>query len=210
MSTIQSEPSAAPPVPEVPTQLLIGGEWRDAADGATFTVISPSTEETIAEVAAAAEADVGAAVAAARAQFDGAAWSQLTPADRGRLLYRLADLIERDIEILATLEAHDVGRPAFEPRMVDLPHVVDVFRHFAGWADKIEGRWISVAPFMGQTRQAHTIREPLGVIGAITAWNAPTLIASWKLAPALAAGNAVVLKPAEDASLSTLHLARLI
>jgi len=210
MSAIQSEPSAAPPVPEVPTQLFIGGEWRSAADGATFTVISPSTEETIAEVAAAGEADVDAAVAAARAQFDGGAWSQLTPADRGRLLYRLADLIERDIEILATLEAHDVGRPVFEPRMVDLPHVVDVFRHFAGWADKIEGRWISVAPFMGQTRQAYTIREPLGVIGAITAWNAPTLIASWKLAPALAAGNAVVLKPAEDASLSTLHLAKLI
>jgi acyl-CoA reductase-like NAD-dependent aldehyde dehydrogenase len=201
---------ATPPVPQVPTQLFIGGEWRGAADGATFAVISPSTEETIAEVAAAGEADVDAAVAVARAQSDGGTWSQLTPADRGRLLHRLADLIERDIEILATLEAHDVGRPAFEPRMVDLPHVVDVFRHFAGWADKIEGRWISVAPFMGQTRQAYTVREPLGVVGAITAWNAPTLVASWKLAPALAAGNAVVLKPAEDAPLSTLHLARLI
>jgi acyl-CoA reductase-like NAD-dependent aldehyde dehydrogenase len=210
MRTIESEPSAAPPVPDVPTQLFIGGEWRDAADGQTFTVISPSTEETIAEVAAAGEADIDAAVAAARSQFDGGAWSQLTPADRGRLLYRLADLIERDIEILATLEAHDVGRPAFEPRMVDLPHVVDVFRHFAGWADKIEGRWISVAPFMGQQRRAYTIREPLGVIGAITAWNAPTLVASWKLAPALAAGNAVVLKPAEDAPLSTLHLVKLV
>jgi acyl-CoA reductase-like NAD-dependent aldehyde dehydrogenase len=159
MTTLRSEPSVAPPVPDVPTKLFIAGRWRDAADGATFTVISPSTEKTIAEVAAAGEADVDAAVAAARAQFDGGAWSQLTPADRGRLLYRLADLIERDIEILATLEAHDVGRPAFEPRMVDLPHVVDVFRHFAGWADKIEGRWISVAPFMGQTRQAYTIRE---------------------------------------------------
>jgi acyl-CoA reductase-like NAD-dependent aldehyde dehydrogenase len=210
MSTTASESSAAPPVPKVPNQLFIGGEWRDAADGATFTVISPSTEETIAVVAAAGEADVDAAVAAARAQFDGGAWSQLTPADRGRLLHRLADLIERDSEILATLEAHDVGRPAFEPRMVDLPNVIDVFRHFAGWADKIEGRWITVAPFMGQTRQAYTIREPLGVIGAITAWNTPTLIASYKLAPALAAGNAVVLKPAEDASLSTLHLATLI
>jgi acyl-CoA reductase-like NAD-dependent aldehyde dehydrogenase len=210
MSTIASERTGAPPVPDVPTQLFIAGAWRDAADGSTFTVISPSTEERIAEVAAAGSADVDAAVAAARAQFDGGAWSQLSGADRGRLLNRLADLMERDIEILATLEAHDVGRPAYEPRLVDLPHAIDVFRHFAGWADKIEGRWITPAPFMGMMRQAYTIREPLGVIGAITAWNAPTLIASWKLAPALAAGNTVVLKPAEDASLSTLYLAKLI
>jgi betaine-aldehyde dehydrogenase len=210
MSTIASERTGAPPVPDVPTQLFIAGTWRDAADGSTFTVISPSTEERIAEVAAAGTADVDAAVAAARAQFDGGAWSQLSGADRGRLLYRLADLMERDIEILATLEAHDVGRPAYEPRLVDLPHAIDVFRHFAGWADKIEGRWITPAPFMGMMRQAYTIREPLGVIGAITAWNAPTLIASWKLGPALAAGNTVVLKPAEDASLSTLYLAKLI
>jgi betaine-aldehyde dehydrogenase len=203
MSTIQSERAGAVPVPDVATQLFIGGRWRDAADGATFTVISPSTEERIAEVASASAADVDAAVKAAREQFDGGAWSQLTGAERGKLLNRLADLIERDIETLATLEAHDVGRPAFEPRLVDLPHTVDVFRHFAGWADKIEGRWVTPQPFMGQLRQAYTVREPLGVIGAITAWNAPTMIASWKLAPALAAGNTVVLKPAEDASLST-------
>ena len=94
--------------------------------------------------------------------------------------------------------------------MVDLPHVVDVIRHFAGWADKIEGRWVTPAPFFGMTRQAYTIREPVGVVGAISAWNAPALIASWKLGPALAAGNAVVLKPAEDASLSTLWIAKLI
>jgi betaine-aldehyde dehydrogenase len=197
-------------VPRVPTQLFIGGEWRDAVEGETFEVVAPATEEPLARVAAATAADVDAAVAAARAQVDGGAWSQLTGADRCRLLYRLADLIERDIELLATLEGLDVGRPAFEPRMVDLPNVVDVFRHFAGWADKIEGRWIAPLPFFGQPRQAYTVREPLGVIGAITAWNAPTLIASWKLAPALAAGNTVVLKPAEDASLSTLHLATLI
>jgi acyl-CoA reductase-like NAD-dependent aldehyde dehydrogenase len=197
-------------VPDVPTQLFIGGAWRDASDGSTFDVVAPSTEQHLATVAAASSADVDDAVAAARAQFDGGAWSQLTGADRGLLLHRLADLIERDIDLLATIEAFDIGRPAFEPKMVDLPSVVDVFRHFAGWADKIEGRWVSPLPFFGALRQAYTIREPLGVIGAITAWNAPTLIASWKLAPALAAGNTVVLKPAEDASLSTLHLARLI
>ena len=197
-------------VPAVPTGLFIGGEWRDAAGGETFDVVSPSSEEHLATVAAAQPADIDAAVAAARAQFDGGAWSQMTGAQRGLLLHRLADLIERDAETLVTLEALDIGRPAFEPRMVDMPHVIDVFRHFAGWADKIEGRWVAPLPFFGQLRQAYTIREPLGVVGAITAWNAPTLIASWKLAPALAAGNTVVLKPAEDACLSTLYLAQLI
>lgn len=197
-------------VPRVPTQLFIDGAWRDAADGATFPVVAPASEQPLATVAAAGPADVDAAVAAARAQADGGAWSQLSGADRGLLLHRLADLIERDLELLATLEALDVGRPAFEPRMVDLPNAIDVFRHFAGWADKVEGRWIAPLPQFGAQRQAYTIREPLGVVGAITAWNAPTLIAAWKLAPALAAGNAVVLKPAEDASLSTLHLAQLI
>jgi len=197
-------------VPDVPTQLFIDGTWRDASDGGTFTVLSPSSEEHLADVAAATPADVDAAVAAARRQFDGGVWSQLTAAERGHLLYKLADLVEREIDTLATLEALDVGRPAFEPKMVDLPNVVDVFRHFAGWADKIEGRWIAPRPLFGAQRTAYTIREPIGVIGAITAWNAPTMIASWKLGPALAAGNTVVLKPAEDASLSTLFLARLI
>jgi betaine-aldehyde dehydrogenase len=197
-------------VPDIPTQLFVDGEWRDASDGATFDVVAPASEEHLATVAAASEDDVDAAVRAARRQSDGGAWSRLTGAERGVLLYRLADLVERDLETFVTLEALDVGRPAFEPRLVDIPNVIDVFRHFAGWADKIEGRWVSPLPAFGRVRQAYTIREPLGVVGAITAWNAPTLIASWKLGPALAAGNAVVLKPAEDASLSTLHLASLI
>ncbi len=197
-------------VPEVNTQLFIDGGWRDASDGGTFDVVAPASEQHLATVAAATDDDVAAAVAAARAQFDGGPWSRLTGAERGVLLNRLADAIERDIEIFATLEALDVGRPAYEPRLVDLPITVDVFRHFAGWADKIEGRWIAPMPFFGRARQAYTIREPLGVVGAITAWNAPTMIASWKLAPALAAGNTVVLKPAEDATLTALHLASLI
>jgi acyl-CoA reductase-like NAD-dependent aldehyde dehydrogenase len=210
MTTTQTDAGADVAVPKVPTQLFIGGEWRDAADGATFAVVAPASERHLGDLAAASAQDVDAAVAAARAQFDGGAWSQLTGADRGLLLHRLADLIERDLELFSTLEAYDVGRPVFEPRMVDIPHVIDVFRHFAGWADKIEGRWVSPQPMFGQQRQAYTIREPLGVVGAITAWNAPTLIAAWKLAPALAAGNTVVHKPAEDAPLSSLHLATLI
>jgi acyl-CoA reductase-like NAD-dependent aldehyde dehydrogenase len=208
-ATHVAEGIGAVQVPRVPTQLYIDGTWRDAADGATFEVVAPATEDHLATVAAAGEADVDAAVAAARAQVDGGAWAQMHGRDRGLLLYRLADAIEREIETFATLEALDIGRPAFEPRLVDIPHVIDVFRHFAGWADKIEGRWIQPAPFFGMQRQAYTIREPVGVVGAISAWNAPALIASWKLAPALAAGNAVVLKPAEDASLSTLFMASL-
>lgn len=197
-------------VPDVPTQLFVDGEWRDASDGATFDVIAPASEEHLATVAAASDADVDAAVRAARREADGGAWSRLTGADRGVLLNRVADLVERNLETFVTLEALDIGRPAYEPRLVDIPNAVDVFRHFAGWADKIEGRWVAPLPAFGRRRQAYTIREPLGVVGAITAWNAPTLIASWKLGPALAAGNCVVLKPAEDACLSTLYLASLI
>jgi betaine-aldehyde dehydrogenase len=211
MSTSQSTGVATgPAVPGTPTQLYIGGSWVDAADGATFPVLSPTTEQQLADVAAAGEADVAAAVAAARAQVDGGEWARMPGAERGRLLWRLGDLMERDFETFVELEAHDVGKPAFEPRMVDIPNAIDVIRHFAGWADKIEGRFVKPLPAFGRERQAYTIREPLGVIGAITAWNAPTLIAAWKLGPALAAGNAVVLKPAEDAPLSTLYLGALI
>ena len=159
-ATHVAEGIGAVQVPRVPTQLFIDGTWRDAADGATFDVVAPASEEHLATVAAAGEADVDAAVRAARAQVDGGEWATMHGRDRGMLLYRLADAIEREIDTLATLEALDIGRPAFEPKMVDLPHVVDVFRHFAGWADKIEGRWVTPAPFFGMTRQAYTIREP--------------------------------------------------
>jgi betaine-aldehyde dehydrogenase len=209
MSTT-TESATAPAVPHTPTGLFIGGAWRDASDGGTFDVVSPTSERVIATIASATADDVDAAVRAARAQADGGEWARMTGADRGRLLYRLADAMERDLEILATLEGHDVGKPAFEPRFVDVPHAIDTIRHFAGWADKIEGRWVTPQPIFGRERAAYTMREPLGVVGAITAWNAPTLIAGWKLGPALAAGNAVVLKPAEDAPLSTLHIAALI
>ena len=211
MSVVETRQTVAGvEVPAVRTELFIGGEWREAADGGSFGVVAPASEEHLATVAAAGERDIDAAVAAAREQVDGGGWAALTGAERGLLLHRLADLMERDLDVFATIEALDIGRPAFEPRMVDIPHAIDVFRHFAGWADKIEGRWVAPQPMLGQARQAYTVREPLGVIGAIIAWNAPTLIASWKLAPALAAGNAVVLKPAEDACLSSLHLASLI
>ena len=210
MSVSQQVTIGGVPVPEVNPLLFIGGAWRESADGGTFEVIAPAYEERITTVAAASAADVDAAVQAARAQVDDGPWRRASGAERGRLLTRLAELIERDLETLVTLETLDIGRPAAEPRHGDLPSAIDVVHHFAGWADKIEGRSIPLAPAFGRERHGYTLRQPLGVIGAITAWNAPTLMATWKLAPALAAGNTVVLKPAEDASLSTLHLAALI
>ncbi|MEV7009334.1 aldehyde dehydrogenase family protein [Streptosporangium sp. NPDC051022] len=192
------------------TELLIDGQWTPASGGAVFDVLNPATEQIIAKVASAAAADVARAVQAARAQFDGGAWSRLSGAERGRLLNRLADLIERDADELARLESLDVGKPLGEARMVDLNSAIGTFRYFAGWADKIEGRAVPTPGFRGRPTHAYTIREPLGVVGVITPWNAPIMIAAWKLAPALAAGCTLVLKPAEDAPLSTLHLGALI
>jgi acyl-CoA reductase-like NAD-dependent aldehyde dehydrogenase len=204
----------APPVESilaaVPTQLYINGKWQDAASGERFAVVAPFSEETLTEVAAAGQADVDAAVAAARAQVDGGEWSRLTGAERRDLLLKLADLVERDQDALCVLESLDVGKPAEDPHHVDLPNTIDTLRYFAGWADKIDGRSVKAAPHMGHARHSYTIREPVGVIAAIVPWNSPLMIASWKLGPALAAGNAVVLKPSEDAPLSQLHLAKLI
>jgi acyl-CoA reductase-like NAD-dependent aldehyde dehydrogenase len=192
------------------TGLWIDGEWREAEGGKTFTVINPTTEETLAEVAAAQESDIDAAVAAARRQLDGGAWSTLPAGERGRILYRLADLVERDFDLLCVLEAVDVGKPIAEARLSMLPQTIACFRYFAGWADKIEGRVIPTAGHMGQSTHNYTIREPVGVVGAIIPWNAPTMLVAWKLAPALAAGCTVVLKPSEDAPLTALHLAGLL
>jgi betaine-aldehyde dehydrogenase len=191
------------------TQLYLDGEWRDAADGGTFALENPATEERIADVASATERDVDAAVAAARRQFDGGAWSRLPGAERGRLLARLADLIERDVEELAALEALDVGKPVGDPRAIDVPAAAEAFRHFAGWADKLHGSTVPVPDMFGRPRFSYTVREPVGVVAAITPWNAPTMILAWKVAPALAAGCTVVVKPPEDAPLTALKLAEL-
>lgn len=189
--------------------LFIGGQWRPASDEGTFPVLSPATGEVLGHAAAATEADVDRAVQAARSQFDGGEWAGLSGAERGRLLWRLADLVEEDIDNLARLEAVDVGRPFGEARFAEIPLVVDTLRHFAGWADKITGSTFSLPPFAGADRFSYTLRQPLGVVGAITPWNAPTMILAWKIAPALAAGNTIVVKPAEDASLTTLRIAEL-
>lgn len=191
------------------TELLIDGEFRAAADASTFFDVNPATESALAQVAAAGERDVDAAVAAARREFDDGAWSRMGGHERGALLYRLADLIERELETFAGLEALDVGKPIGDPRLLDVPMAISTFRYFAGWADKIEGRTIPTPGYFGRPTHSYTVREPVGVVGAITPWNAPTMIAAWKLAPALAAGCTIVLKPSEDAPLTALLLGQL-
>ncbi|HEY9403249.1 MAG TPA: betaine-aldehyde dehydrogenase [Pyrinomonadaceae bacterium] len=185
-------------------QLFIDGQWVDAESGKTFSTPNPSTGETLAEVAEADKADVDKAVAAARRAFEGK-WGRMSARDRGRLLYKLSQLIEAKSQELATLETSDNGKPIKESMYIDLPGVVENFEYFAGWATKIEGETI---PVPGQMFN-YTLREPLGVCGQIIPWNFPLLMAAWKLAPALAAGNTIVLKPAEQTPVTAMELGKL-
>ncbi len=187
------------------TQLLIDGKWVDAISGKTFATINPATEEVIAEVAEGDAADIDLAVKAARKAFESGPWSKMDARDRGRLIYRLADLIEENIEELAALESLDNGKPIRDSRAADLPLVIDCLRYYAGWADKIEGTTI---PIRGN-HFCYTRREPLGVAGQIIPWNFPLLMVAWKWAPALTAGCTIVMKPAEQTPLSCLRLAEL-
>jgi len=186
-------------------QLFIDGQWVDAESGKTFTTPNPATGETLAEVAEADKADIDKAVTAARRAFEGK-WSKLSARDRGRLLYKLSQLIEEHSDQLAALETADNGKPIKESLYVDLPQVVENFEYFAGWATKIEGETIPVPGKMFN----YTLREPIGVCGQIIPWNFPLLMAAWKLAPALAAGNTIVLKPAEQTPVGAMELAKLI
>src|SRR5882762_11150171 len=186
-------------------QLFIGGQWVDAESGKTFATPNPSTGQTLAEVAEADKADIDKAVKAARRAFEGK-WSKLSARDRGRLLYKLSQLLEEHSSELAALETADNGKPIKESLYVDLPQVVENFEYFAGWSTKIEGETIPVPGKMFN----YTLREPVGVCGQIVPWNFPLLMAAWKLAPALAAGNTVVLKPAEQTPVTSLELAKLI
>ena len=188
---------------------LIAGEWLTGHE-LMLQVVDPATEETICEVAEANAEDVDRAVAGARDALDSGEWGRLSGAERGRLLNRVADLLEESAESFAAVESLDIGKPGFEPRFIDLPQAVDTFRHFAGWADKIHGRTIPTAGYLGRPTLNYTVREPVGVVAAITPWNSPTMIGSWKIAPALAAGCAVVLKPPEDAPLTSLMLTELV
>jgi acyl-CoA reductase-like NAD-dependent aldehyde dehydrogenase len=185
------------------TQLLIANEWVDASDGRTSTTSNPATNEIIVAFAEATAADVDAAVAAARAGFESDAWQGMTPDERGRLLWRIADLLERDADEIAALETLDQGQPIFMSSGVNLPLAAQVFRYYAGYPTKLAGK---VAPLSIPGNLSYQRRVPLGVCALITPWNFPFAIAAWKLAPALATGNAVILKPAEQTPLSTVRL----
>jgi acyl-CoA reductase-like NAD-dependent aldehyde dehydrogenase len=187
-------------------QLLIEQEWVDASTGATGTTINPATGEAIGTFAEAAPADVDAAVASARRGFESDAWQGMSPDARGQLLWRIADLIERNGEELAALETLDQGQPTFMSTNVSVPLSAQVFRYYAGFATKLEGK---VSPVSIPDQFTYQTRAPMGVVGLITPWNFPLGIAAWKLAPALATGNAAILKPAEQTPLSTAYLARL-
>ncbi len=191
-------------------RLFIDGAWTPARSGETLSVLDPATGLEIAQVAAGDAPDIDAAVAAARRAVERGDWPRLTPAERGRLLWRLADLLEQHTEELAQLESLDNGKPVAAAREADVPGSAAMFRYFAGWADKIEGNLIPLSGSIPDTVHAYTRREPVGVCGQIIPWNYPLMMASWKLAPALACGCTVVLKPAEQTPLSALYLGRLI
>jgi acyl-CoA reductase-like NAD-dependent aldehyde dehydrogenase len=187
------------------TRLFIDGRFVDAVDGKRFESVNPATGETIAEVAVANEKDVDAAVRAARKAFRSGAWSRMAPRDRMEILYRFTRLIDEHAEQLAVLDTLNMGKPISDMLAIDLPSVIQTFQFMAECIDKLEG---SVTNTEADVMH-FVLREPLGVVGAISPWNYPLLMATWKVAPALAAGNCVVLKPAEQAPLSCLRLAEL-
>jgi len=187
------------------TKLLINGEWADASDGGLSTLINPATEEPLCDVARATAEDMEGAVAAARAAFASKAWRNLGGGGRARLMWKLADLFERDADEVARLETMNQGKPIFESSKIEVPFVVSLLRYYAGWADKLGGETIPSLPGFF----TYTLKEPVGVVGMIVPWNFPLLLTMWKLAPALAAGCTAVIKPAELTPLSALKLGAL-
>jgi phenylacetaldehyde dehydrogenase len=195
-----------------PRKLFIDGEWAEAASGKTFDTPNPATGEILARVAEGDAEDINRAVRAARRAFEEGPWSRLTASDRGRIIWKIGDLILDHAEELAQLESLDNGKPVAVALAADVPLAADLFHYMAGWATKIEGNTINISvPYMpGANFHSYTLREPLGVVGQIIPWNFPLLMAAWKLGPALTTGNCVVLKPAEQTPLTALRLAELI
>jgi phenylacetaldehyde dehydrogenase len=189
-------------------RLFIDDDWVDAASGKTFPVYNPATGHVLAQVAEADREDVDRAVRAARRAFDGGPWRKTTGSQRGRLMWKLADLLEQHLEEFAELESIDNGKPLAVARVADVPLAVDLFRYMGGWATKMTGTtipWSLPTDFL-----SYTLREPVGVVGQIIPWNFPLLMAAWKLGPALASGCTIVLKVAEQTPLSALRLGELI
>lgn len=190
-------------------QHFIAGAAADSSDGRRFDLIDPVTEQVYGSSARGTVEDVNRAVKAAHEQLEGGAWSQLSGSERSRLLNKLADLVERDSELLADFDANAIGRSPTEPRRMDLPNAIANLRAAAGWANQLEGRTIPSGGYFGTKTLSYTVREPIGVVGAIVPWNSPLMITVWKLAALLAAGCTVVVKPSEETPQSALHLAAL-
>ncbi len=205
MTSIASQPAGAP-ITVSATELLIANQWVPSESGERFATRNPATGEEICQVAAAGAPDVDKAVRAARSAFERGPWPRMNASERGRLLHRLADLIESHGDELARLESLDNGKPISLARRVDVAKTVGCYRYFAGWADKVHGKTI---PIDGEYF-CYTRHEPVGVVGQIIPWNYPMLMQAWKLAPALATGNTVVLKPAEQTPLTALRIGELI
>jgi phenylacetaldehyde dehydrogenase len=195
-----------------PKHNLINGKWVPAASGRTFNVLNPADGSLLSRVPDSEREDVNRAVAASRRAFETGPWQRLTPSERGRLMWRIGELILAHTDELAELESLDNGKPRAVAKLADVPLAADLFQYMAGWATKIEGNTIPISvPYAPGARfHAFTVREPVGVIGQIIPWNFPLLMAAWKLGPALAAGNCVVLKPAEQTPLSALRLGELL
>lgn len=194
-----------------PKRILIGGEWVNASTGRTFHTFDPATGDVLANVAEGEAPDIDAAVRAARKAFESGPWRNLTSSERGRIIWKLGDLILENLEQLAELESLDNGKPLAVARAADVPLAADLFHYMAGWTTKLEGSTIPISvPYArGAKFLAYTRRDPIGVVGQVIPWNFPLLMAAWKLGPALATGNTIVLKPAEQTPLSAIRLAEL-
>ncbi len=186
-------------------QLFIDNAWCNASGGRTIDVVNPATEEVIAAVPSAEQADVDAAVAAARAALDGP-WGRLSARERGRLVWQIGEKLIEKVDAIARLETLHNGKPIFESRQIEVPAAAECFQYYAGWADKIHGETV---PVKGNYL-TYTLREPVGVVAAIVPWNFPLLLASWKIAPALACGNTILVKPATQTPLTALALAEIV
>lgn len=214
--TVTATPSIPPSLEKFlssgPHKMWVAGQWTASKSGKTFKTMNPSTGEVLAEVYEADAADVEAAVAHARKTFDSGVWSKLNPTEKAKILWRAADLIERNVDELAALESLNNGKPVREARHGDLPLVIENFRYWAGWATKIFGETFpACTPYAPKAQFfTYTVKEPVGVVGAIIPWNFPLQMAAWKLAPALACGNVIIVKPAEQTPLSILRLGQLL
>ena len=186
-------------------EIFVGGAWREPLTSETYQPINPATEEPLAQVGKGDERDIDLAVAAARKAFDEGPWPKMSPHERGRIVWRLGDLIQQNLDEMAKLESLCTGKTLFDSGKVEIPFAAEVFRYYAGWATKIHGETLQLR----ENAFTFTLRHPVGVIGAIVPWNFPFLLSSWKLGPALAAGNTIVLKPASQTPFTALKFAEL-